>query len=87
MTEFETELRDKILERLGLDDVDSESLTTETALFGEGLELDSIDALEIEAMVAEEYGITIIPAERTASTFASFGTLAKFVQDNLNRDE
>lgn len=86
MTDFEKELRDKILERLGLDDIDAESLTTETALFGEGLELDSIDALEIEAMIAEEYGITIIPAERTASTFASFGTLAQFVQDNLKRD-
>ena len=86
MTDFERELRDKILERLGLEDVDPESLTSETALFGEGLELDSIDALEIEAMIAEDYGITIIPAERTASTFASFGTLAQFVHDNLNRD-
>lgn len=86
MTDFEKELRDKILERLGLDDIEPESLTTETALFGEGLELDSIDALEIEAMIAEEYGITIIPSERTASTFASFGALAQFVQDNRNRD-
>jgi acyl carrier protein len=86
MTDFETELRDKIIERLSLDDVDRDTLTSETALFGAGLELDSIDALEIEAMIAEEYGITIIPAERSASTFASFGTLAQFVQENLHRD-
>ena len=86
MTEFEVELRDKILDRLGLDTVDPESVTSETAFFGEGLELDSIDALEIEAMVAEDYGITILPSERTASTFASFGTLANFIQENMHRD-
>lgn len=86
MTDFEKELRDKIIERLSLDDVDRDALTSDTALFGTGLQLDSIDALEIEAMIAEEYGITIIPAERSASTFASFGALARFVQDNLRRD-
>jgi acyl carrier protein len=86
MTDFEKELRDKIIERLGLGDVDRDALTSDTALFGSGLELDSIDALEIEALIAEEYGITIIPAERSASTFANFGTLARFVQDNLRRD-
>jgi acyl carrier protein len=86
MTDFEIELRDKIIERLALEDVDLDSLTSETAFFGSGLELDSIDALEIEAMVAEEYGITIHPSERNASTFASFGALAQFILDNKNRD-
>jgi acyl carrier protein len=86
MNDFEKELCQKIIERLGLEEVDLESISSDTAFFGAGLELDSIDALEIEAMVAEEWGITIIPSERTASTFANLGTLASFIQDNLNRD-
>lgn len=86
MTKFESLLRDKIIERLGLEEVDTENLTAETALFGSGLEFDSIDALEIEAMIAEDWGITIHPSERNASTFASFGALAEFIQQHLNRD-
>lgn len=87
MTNFEKELRDKIIERLGLDDINVDDLDSDTALFGAGLELDSIDALEIEAMVQEEYGITIHPSERNASTFASFGALAEFILANKERDE
>jgi acyl carrier protein len=86
MTDLEIELRDKIIERLGLEDVDVETISGDTALFGSGLELDSIDALEIEAMIAEDYGIVILTSERTGSTFGTFNALAEFVQQNLNRD-
>jgi acyl carrier protein len=86
MTDFELQLRDKIIARLGLDGLDPSSLDSSTALFGAGLDLDSIDALEIEAMVAEEWGITIHPSERTGATFASFGALASFILANMHRD-
>lgn len=86
MTDLEIEIRDKIIDRLGLEDIDVASLTSETALFGSGLELDSIDALEIEAMVAEDYGIIILTSERTASTFGTFRNLAEFIEANRNRD-
>ena len=86
MTDLETELRDKIIDRLGIEDVDLQSITGDTALFGSGLELDSIDALEIEAMIAEDYGIVILTSERTASTFGTFSALAEFVEHHLHRD-
>jgi acyl carrier protein len=86
MTEFEKELCARIIQQLGLDEIDPDSLSGKTALFGEGLLLDSIDALEIETLIAELYGIHILPAERTGSTFADITTLAQFIQTNRDRD-
>jgi len=86
MKEFEKELCARIIQLLGLDEIDPDKLSGETALFGTGLELDSIDALEIETLIAERYGIHILPAERSASTFADISTLAQFIQTNRDRD-
>ncbi len=86
MTELERELLAKIVERLDLEDVDVDSVTSDTAIFGSGLDLDSIDALEIEAMIAEDYGIVILTSERTGSTFGTLQNLADFVTQNRNRD-
>jgi acyl carrier protein len=86
MTELERDLFRKIVERLDIEDVDIDSLTSETALFGSGLDLDSIDALEIEAMIAEDYGIVILTSERTASTFGTIRNLAEFVTQHRDRD-
>ena len=70
MDSFEKELKEKIIACLDLDELDPESITSETFLFGRGrgLELDSIDAIELEVMVKKEYGIDILPSERTRST-------------------
>jgi acyl carrier protein len=86
LTAFETELRDKLIQRLDLADLDVATIDSETPLFEEGFGLDSIDALEIAVMVEEEYGIVIQTAERTRSTFGRLGDLARFIQANLRRD-
>jgi acyl carrier protein len=81
MTDFEIELRDKLIAHLKLEDIDPDTFTGDTPLFGEGgLELDSIDAIEIEVMVQKEYGVDILPSERSRSTFGSLGSLAGFIQ-------
>jgi acyl carrier protein len=86
MTDFEIKFRDMLIDQLGLEDMDPEIITRDTYLFGEGLELDSVDAIEIEVMVKKEYGINILASERNSSTFGTFGTLCDFIQKNLNRD-
>jgi acyl carrier protein len=88
MNAFENEIRDKLLKRLNLTHVDPATVTSETALFGEGgLGLDSLDALEIAILVEQEYGITIAVAERNRAVMGSLGNLAGFVQQNLHRDK
>lgn len=86
MTEFENDLREKLIERLDLSDVEPDKVSGDTPLFDEGLGLDSIDALEIAVMVEEAYGIVIQTSERTRENFGTLGTLAAFIQRNLNRD-
>ncbi|MCP4599030.1 MAG: acyl carrier protein [Proteobacteria bacterium] len=86
MTNFELELMNKLIAQLGLEEIVPETITRDTLLFGEGLELDSIDAIEIEIMVKAEFGIEILPSERNRSTFGTFGNLSDFIESNLNRD-
>jgi acyl carrier protein len=86
MNDFENELRDKLIKQLNLFDIDVNTINREIRFFGEGLGLDSIDALEIDYMVEREYGIKILQSERSESTFANFGTFADFVKNNINRD-
>jgi acyl carrier protein len=87
MSDFITELTNKLIENLGLEEVDTDAINKDTFLFGDdGFELDSIDAIEIEVMIKTEYGIDIKPSERNRSTFGTLGTLADFVEKNRDRD-
>ncbi len=86
MEEFEKEILSKLITHLNLEDVDTHDVTSETTLFKDGLELDSIDAIEIEVMIKREYGIDVSKSERNQATFGSIGSLAAFIESNLNRD-
>ena len=63
-------------------------MPADTPLFGNpaGLNLDSLDALEISVLIEEKYGIVIAVSEREASVFGTLGGLAGFVAKNLGRD-
>ena len=87
MTEFEKELLCKIVDHLHLEEIDIDAFAPETALFGQGLELDSIDAIELEIMIEKSYGISILTSERTKSTFGTLSGLAAFIERNRDRDK
>jgi acyl carrier protein len=86
LTEFEKELLGKIVDHLHLEEIDVDAFSPDTVLFGQGLELDSIDAIELEIMIEKSYGISILTSERTRSTFGTLGELAGFIERNRNRD-
>jgi acyl carrier protein len=84
--ELEEELKKLIIEALLLEDVSPEKIGTNDPLFGEGLGLDSIDALEIALALEQKYGITIDEdAEDNQVRFASVASLADFVAGQLGR--
>jgi acyl carrier protein len=87
VTEFERTLLGKIIDHLHLEEIDIDAITPDTVLFGQGLELDSIDAIELEIMIEKNYGISILTSERTKSTFGTLGGLAAFIERNRNRDK
>lgn len=81
MVELELELKELLVTSLMLD-VDPKELDSEKALFGEGLELDSIDALELGAAIGKRYGIELESSDsRLQSAFANIRSLALFVAE------
>ena len=86
MSEHETlhgELKKLIIETLGLEDTTPDEIGTDAHLFGDGLGLDSIDALEIAMVIEERYGVTLEEdPEANQKIFESIRTLAAFVDES-----
>ncbi|HOV12531.1 MAG TPA: phosphopantetheine-binding protein [Bacteroidales bacterium] len=75
-------LRKEIIQQLNLEDLNPEDIDPDAALFGEGLGLDSIDALEIIVLLEKNYGIKIEDPKEGKKIFASIRTLAKYIMDH-----
>jgi len=74
-----TELKSQIIAALNLQDLAPEQIDDEASLFGGGLGLDSIDALELVVMLEKNYGIVIKDIEEGRPAFRSVRTLADFI--------
>ena len=80
--ELEFELKKLIIESLCLEDIVPEDIDSEEPLFGEGLGLDSIDALELGIALQKFYGIKLKEnAEENKDHFANVKSLATFIQE------
>ena len=78
--EFELEIKRLIISTLDLEDVTADDIDAEMPLFGDGLGLDSIDALELGVALQKRYGISIDGrSEEVRGHFRSVRTLAAFV--------
>lgn len=78
-----TKIKELVVSSLDLEDVSPSDIETEAPLFGEGLGLDSIDALELGMAVKKAFGITFSknPADNK-QIFYSVKTLADYVEGN-----
>ncbi len=85
MRELERELKELIVEALMLEDVTADEIESEAPLFGEGLGLDSIDALELAIAIEKRYDIKIkANDEEKRRIFSSVRQLALFIDENRN---
>ncbi|MCQ8130394.1 phosphopantetheine-binding protein [Methylomonas rivi] len=81
-----SQLKTMLIEGLRLEDIVPDDLSADTALFGGGLGLDSIDALEIGVMLDKQFGVKITSGdERNNQIFASLRSLAEFVAEHRVR--
>lgn len=85
MEELVIELKQRIIEVLNLEDVQPEDIDNDAPLFGEGLGLDSIDALELIVMMEKNYGIKIKDPSAGKEIFKSINTMAEFVKANRTK--
>ena len=79
MSDLVRDLKIKIIESLKLDGVTPEQIADDAPLFGSGLDLDSIDALELVVMLEKHYGIIIKDIEEGRPAFRSVRALADFI--------
>jgi len=69
-----------IVESLNLEGMRPEMIEDEAPLFGEGLGLDSVDALELVVALEKEFGIKIKSQEIGREVFSSVFTLSEFIE-------
>jgi len=81
---MQNEIKLLIIESLFLEDIKPEDINNDEALFGDGLGLDSIDALELGIALQRKYGIIIKEAdEENRQHFASVNSISEFVKNQI----
>ncbi|MCI5757788.1 MAG: phosphopantetheine-binding protein [Alloprevotella sp.] len=79
MDELIEELKASIIEALNLEDLTPADIDADAPLFGEGLGLDSIDALELIVLMERNYGIRLKDAAAGRQVFQSVRVMAEYV--------
>lgn len=78
---LETQIKHMIIDSLGLEDITAEEIETDAPLFGDGLGLDSVDALELGLAVQKNFGFQLDgEKDNLRDHFASVKTLADFIR-------
>ena len=85
MEALKQELKEKIIAVLNLEDINIEDINDNDALFGDGLGLDSIDALELIVMLDKDYGIKLADPKEGKAIFQSIETMAKYITSNRTK--
>ena len=85
MEELILELKQKIIEALNLEEMTPEDIDADSPLFGEGLGLDSIDALELIVLMEKNYGIKLANPAEGKAIFKSIRTIAEYVSEHRKK--
>ena len=78
---LELRVKELIVSRLKLDGVAPERIASDAPLFGEGLGLDSIDALELVLAIEQTFGVRIDDQEVGRRALGSVASLSRFLQE------
>ncbi len=79
------ELKEQIIKVLNLEEITPDDIDADEALFGEGLGLDSIDALELIVLLEKRYGIRLANPAEGKAIFASVATIADYVDKHRTK--
>ena len=79
------EVKQEIIRALSLEDITPQDIDADAPLFGSGLGLDSIDALELIVLREKKYGIKLKDPSKGKEVFKSVNVMAKFIADNRTK--
>lgn len=82
LASIKSRLKELLVSELSLEDIEPSEIADDEVLFGEGLGLDSLDAVEIVVLLQRNFGLEVQDMEKGREIFYSLDTLAKYVHDN-----
>ncbi len=85
MEELILKLKNQIIDALNLEEITPEDINENDPLFGDGLGLDSIDALELIVILDKFYGIKLANPADAKEIFKSIRTIAEYVEKNRTK--
>ena len=85
MDELISQLKQQIIDVLNLEEMTADDIDANAPLSGEGLGLDSIDALELIVLMEREYGIKLSNPAEGKEIFRSVATIADYVSKNRKK--
>ena len=85
MEALKQELKAKIIEALNLEETTVADIADNDILFGDGLGLDSIDALELIVLMDKDYGIKLTDPKEGKTIFQSVETMAAYIEKNRTK--
>lgn len=80
MEDLIAKLKEEIITQLNLEDKTPADIDADAPLFGDGLGLDSIDALELIVLLEKNYGLKLDKPEDGRTVFYSVSSMAEFIQ-------
>ncbi len=84
--EIKDTLKKQIIEELNLQEMKPEDIEDDAPLFGDGLGLDSIDALELVVLMEKYYGVKILDETVGRKVLASINTMAEYIQEENSKN-
>ncbi len=79
------QLKKILIEDLHLEDITPDDIEDDAPLFGEGLGLDSLDAVEIVVLLEKHFGIEVKTLDEGKEAFLSISALAAYVEERMKK--